>query len=358
MSLSTESKNIIEVLSVNVPIRKQSVHYEKITDCNFVIPDEKEYFFLEYKNYRVSHLKTICRKYKLKVGGNKDQLKTRIYNFLRLSVKARIIQKILKNRYIKNYNIKHGPARLNRDLCVNDTDFYSMDSLKEIPYENFYSYKDTDGKIYGFDVLSLYKMYSKKDNVTNPYNRKDIPRFVKKELQYLIKKNKYWIKFSNGGEKIKIDHVEESQLSSKQRIELRTLDVFQQMDMLNHTTNTDWFLTLGSPQIIRFIRQLADIWNHRAQLTTAVQREICPPYGNPFRLINLYGLQFQPKETLQRISLSLMEKMVTSSQDEDRRYLGSNFVLMALTLVSANAAASLPWLYESVIEPESVIGQQ
>ena len=49
MSLSTESKNIIEVLSVNVPIRKQSVHYEKITDSNFVIPDEKEYFFLALK---------------------------------------------------------------------------------------------------------------------------------------------------------------------------------------------------------------------------------------------------------------------------------------------------------------------
>ena len=160
MSLSTESKNIIEVLSVNVPIRKQSVHYEKITDSNFVIPDEKEYFFLEYKNYRVSHLKTICRKYKLKVGGNKDQLKTRIYNFLRLSVKARIIQKILKNRYIKNYNIKHGPARLNRDLCVNDTDFYSMDSLNEIPYENFNFHRD-----FPYEILKVKKILKNESKI-------------------------------------------------------------------------------------------------------------------------------------------------------------------------------------------------
>lgn len=358
MGLSTESKNIIEILSVNVPIRKPSVHYEKITDTNFTMPDESEYNFLIYKNYRVSQLKMICRYYKLKVGGNKDQLKNRIYNFLRLSVKARIIQKMLKKDYITKYNMKHGPSRLKRGLCVNDTDFYSMDNLMDIPYENFYSYKDIDGKIYGFDILSLYKMFSKQDKVLNPYNRKPIPDFVRGELKYLIKKNIYWIKFSNGGEKIKIENVEESQLSSKQRIELRTLDVFQHMDMLNHTTDTSWFLTLGSPQIIRFIRQLADIWNHRAQLSPIVQREICPPYGNPFRLINLYGLQFQPKETLQKISLSLMEKMITSSQDEDRRYLGSNFVLMALTLVSENAAIALPGLYWSVIETESVIGQQ
>ena len=45
MSLSTESKNIIEVLSVNVPIRKQSVHYEKITDCNFVILMKNIFFW-------------------------------------------------------------------------------------------------------------------------------------------------------------------------------------------------------------------------------------------------------------------------------------------------------------------------
>jgi hypothetical protein len=358
MSLSSESKNIIEILSVNVPTRAPSVQQERITDYNFVVPNEKEYNFLVYKNYRVSHLKIMCRNYKLKIGGNKDQLKRRIYNFLRLSVKARIIQKILKKDYIINYNMRHGPARLKRGLCVNDTDFYSMDSLSDIQYENFYSFMDIDGKVYGFDILSLYKMYSNKGKILNPYNRKPIPGFVEKELKYLIKKNKYWINFSNGGEKIIIEDDKECQLSSKQRIELRTLDVFQHMDMLNHTTNIDWFLMLDTPKIIRFIRQLYDIWNHRAQLSQNVQREICPPYGNPFRSINIYGLQFQSKETLQRMSLTLMEKMITSAREEDRKYLGSNFVLMALTLVSENAAAALPWLYFSVIDPVSVIEQQ
>ena len=357
MGLSSESKNIIEILSVNVPTRQNTVQNEKITDSNFVSPNETEYNFLVYKNYRVSQLKIICRNYKLKVGGNKDQLKNRIYNFLRLSVKARIIQKMLKISYITDYNRKHGPDRLNRSLCVNETDFYLMDGLNDIPYENFYSYMDYDGKMYGFNILSLYKMFSKNEKVSNPYNRKPIPDFVREELKYLIKKNKYWIKFSNGGEKIKIEDEDVCQLSSKQRIELRTLDVFQHMDMLNHTTNTGWFLTLDTTQIIRFIRQLADIWNHRAQLSPIVQREICPPFGNPFSSINLYGLQLQSKETLQRMSLSLMEKMVTSAREEDRKYLGSIFVLMALTLVSESAAADLPWLYESVIGPETIIDQ-
>lgn len=352
MSISKVSKNIIEMLSINVPTRNPSVHYEKITDKNFTIPSEDNFHFLVSKNYRVSHLKDICRSYKLKVSGNKDQLKNRIYNFLRLSIKARIIQNVMKHQYLSNYNVKHGPARLKRSLCVNDTDFYSMDNLVDIPYENFYSYQDTDGKIYGFDILSLYKMYAKKEKVENPYNRKDIPEFVRNELRYLIKKNKFWIKFSNGGEKIKIDDTENTQLTSKQRIELRTLDVFQHMDMLNHSTNTLWFSSLGRVQLIRFIRQLADIWHHRAQLTQLTQREICPPYGDPFRLINLYGLPAQPTEAIQRMSLSLMEKMVSTGIDNDSKYLGSSYVLCALTLVNNQAAEALPWLYQSVIEPQ------
>ena len=122
------------------------------------------------------------------------------------------------------------------------------------------------------------------------------------------------------------------------------------MDMLGNYTNTEWFLSLDRPKIIRFIRQLADIWHHRAELTQHKQREICPPYGDPFRLFNLYGLSAITTPTLQRISLSLIEKMVSTGIDEDCKYLGSSYVLCALTLVNENAAESMPWLYQSVIE--------
>ena len=102
------------------------------------------------------------------------------------------------------------------------------------------------------------------------------------------------------------------------------------MDMLGNYTNTNWFLSLDRPNIIRFIRSLADIWHHRAELTQQKQREICPPYGDPFRLINLYGLTVITTSTLQRMSLSLIEKMVSTGIDQDSKYLGSSYVLCAL----------------------------
>ena len=49
------------------------------------------------------------------------------------------------------------------------------------------------------------------------------------------------------------------------------------------------------------------------------------------------------------IALTIMEKLVCSGIHNDSRNLGANYVLCALTLVSADAALSLPWLFQSVL---------
>ena len=59
----------------------------------------------------------------------------------------------------------------------------AMDEIKTIPYVNFYSYRDIDNTIYGFDIKSLYLLLSKDTQTKNPYNRKPIPTFVKTELK-------------------------------------------------------------------------------------------------------------------------------------------------------------------------------
>ena len=52
----------------------------------------------------------------------------------------------------------HGPAYINRSLCTNQTDFFTMNDLKNIPINQFFSFKDQDGFIYGFNIISLYKI--------------------------------------------------------------------------------------------------------------------------------------------------------------------------------------------------------
>ena len=61
---------------------------------------------------------------------------------------------ITSQRYL---NKLRGPALRTRK-CTNETDFFTLMDLKEIPEEQFISYKDNDGFTYGFDICSIYNM--------------------------------------------------------------------------------------------------------------------------------------------------------------------------------------------------------
>ena len=57
------------------------------------------------------------------------------------------------------------------------------------------------------------------------------------------------------------------------------------------------------------------------------------------------------KEGLQTVKvniLNIFDKMINSSTDQNNQSLGAFYILGALTLVSNQAAESMPWLYESV----------
>ena len=45
--------------------------------------------------------------------------------------------------------------------------------------------------------------------------------------------------------------------------------------------------------------------------------------------------------------LLMIEQLITKGVDEDSRKIGAYYVLGALTIVNVDAAASLPWLYET-----------
>lgn len=53
-------------------------------------------------------------------------------------------------------------------------------------------------------------------------------------------------------------------------------------------------------------------------------------------------------DELRKYNLEILEKFVNSGIDRDSRCLGAYYVLGALTLVSEDAATSLPWLYQAV----------
>lgn len=318
--------------------------FDNIKDNEFYIPKFNEYDIFIKKNYRISFLKEICKSYKLKVSGNKPELTKRIYYHLFNSNYAIIIQKNIRRYFIQNYNKLKGPAWCKRSLCMNSTDFFTLDNITNIPYVEFFSYKTEDNSIWGFNFISFYNLLIKGGNETlNPYTREKINYEIMNDLKRIIKYNKMF-KYSVN---IILNNDVEI-MSSKKRIELKSLDLFQYIDELGNYTDVRWFTNLNRPLLIKFIRDLIDIWEYRAQLTISVKKEICYPYGNPFRYVDMSHIQELNFQSLQKISLSIIEQFIKKGINRESSNLGASYVLCALTLNNNDAANALPWLYQSV----------
>jgi hypothetical protein len=317
---------------------------QKVSDNND-IPTINTYNGLLFYNYNITQLKSFAKHYKLKISGNKPQLITRIYVYLYFSSYIIKIQKIFRGYLVNKYNRLHGPASKDRKLCTNNCDFITMEPVNEINFDQFISYKDVDNFIYGFDITSLHNLFLKTDdNMKNPYNRNLIPDTVFKNIRSIIRIGKILnininLNFEDDTKKI----------SNEKAIELNAISIFQQIDALGNYSNANWFLSLNIMQLIKFIRELIDIWQYRAQLSTQTKRNICPPNGDPFRYLSIQYINAEKNIwNIRKTLLEIMDKLVNSGVDKDSKALGAYYVLGALTIVNSDAATSLPWLFQSV----------
>lgn len=313
---------------------------KKVSEQDFTILKYENYEDLLIYNYNVKQLKSMCRHYKQKISGNKKELVFLMYNFLKFSFYSQKIQKAFRGFLLRNYFKLKGPGFIQRNLCVNDTDFFTFDSITELSKEQFFSYKDVDSFIYGFDLCSLYNMLSEYDK--NPYNRKTFPKKLKQDVVKIIRLGKL-LKMN-----VNIDIEDDSdELSKEKKIELKTIDIFQTIDNNGFITNTQWFLSLDRHRLKRYLRELIDIWNYRSQISDEIRSKINPDHSDPFFGFNVHVLLHKPKEVLQDRILDIINIFISKGIDQDSRSLGIYYVLGAFTMVNSNAATALPWLYES-----------
>ena len=319
---------------------------EKVNDEKIHIPTIKNYTSMLKYNYSIPQLKSISKYYKLKIGVNKCELLARIYSHLHFSKSAIKIQKHVRGKLVRNYFELRGPAAKKRSLCTNSDDFITMEPLEDLNIQQFISYEDADGFIYGFDMASLFNLIAKSksgENVKNPYNRNPIPESIIATVRKIVRLS-IMLKMP-----LNLTYEDETQnLSNEKVIEMRALSLFQKIDALGNYSNFQWFLSLNKVKLIRLVRELADIWNYRAQIEIQVKRNICPPHGDPFRHLNMHYINAeQDVNNIKKIILDVLEKFVVSGIDNDSKTLGACYVLGALTIVNEDAATSLPWLFQS-----------
>jgi len=313
---------------------------QKISTSEFIIPTFKTAETIITHKFSLPQLKTIAKEYKIKVTGNKNQLTNRIYFYLFLSNKVIHIQKIFRGHLLRKYNKSHGPAYFNRKLCTNASDFLTMDPIDEISSDQFFSFTDKDGFVYGFDIMAFYNLIYKSDNeIKNPYNRLTISQNIITQFRQLIRISRVLhIKISTDLSNVL------NEVSSQKSIELRALTLFQNINALGNYSDPKWWMNLTQIKLFRFMHELTDIWEYRAQLTIDIKRQICPPNGMPFRN---KPSTYMDLNAMREYSLKILELFVNTGISNEFKSLGASYVLGALTLVNEDAAAAIPWLYQA-----------
>lgn len=320
---------------------KRKIHMD-----DFYMLDYKDYMNIVELNYNVKQLKILCKEYKIKITGCKNELKYRLYNYMRCSYFARKIQTIIRGNFVRLLNKMKGPALYNRK-CVNNNDFLMFEEIISISNNQFFSFKDIDNFVYGFNICSIYNLLyveNKEKKALNPYNRNEISEEVYNNVLHIIKLSKLLNIDTNIEVKNDFDL-----LSFKKKVELKCVNLFQKIDELGNNTHYKWFYDLSKPRLLKFINELLDIWNYRLNLTNQLKRSICAPNGRPFHGLSVGQLFCDDIDKIKNGLLNIMEKLITRGRDRHLKSLGAYYILGSLTLVSMDAAASMPWLYETFI---------
>lgn len=308
---------------------------------SFYPTNYKHYAWIKEKNYTVRDIRNICDFFNFSIKRRKkEEMLEECYGQLRKGCFASRIQHFWRRKWLREFRRTQGPACFKRDLCNNSDDFLTTETMPEIDYYFFISIEE-NGFVYGFNVISVYNLM-KKNTPFNPYTRTPFtPEFkeiVKRRmrLNYLLKKTDHPI-------------YHEIQIPS---YDSKITDLFQKMDSLGNYTQVEWFMKLNMEQLKKFILELYDIWDYRAQLTTSIKMRICPPFGKPFIRVPIHTIDHHVHievSLLRMYCYSIMDELLNKAELSEHQCLGSYYILSALTLVNKEVAEAMPWLYQSVI---------
>ena len=248
------------------------------------------------------------------------------------------IQKITRGFLVRN-NIKNrGISCYCRHIVNNETDFLTFDNVDSIPNNNFFSYKDDSGFVWGFNIVTFKELINNEDiKCTNPYNTQKID-------------NSVIIRFNNllsVLEKKKSIQIEKAVIIDPfLKMQQRCITIFQKMDSLEQYTQCEWFTDLNLPELKELYKQMLDLWDYRINLSESEKKNFV--HSGKLFIENISFInKCTDKIKLSNILLDNFEKLVNEGKTKSDQTTGALWILSGLTLVSMNARDALPWLFQS-----------
>ena len=308
---------------------------------------------IKYKNLNIEKSIYILKKEELfsilKVGFNIEE-NIKEENIKEENSKEENSDKIYINKIIKIQRAyKHylyynkGPGLKNINESKNLEDFYTLDSIEDIPLIYFISYKDNNENIWCFDIRSIKKLIDISKNnkdIYNPYNRENIPfkkiKKIKKIIKVLKKQN------------IILDYEENINYSREEILKRNIVDIFSEIGRMGYFVDINWFYELDLIQLKDLYKSLEDIWNYRAQLSIEVKKQIAPPNGILYSVrINDINRINNKIEIMEIIKNEL--KQIYNNYNNDNKLLGYMYFIIGLSQVNRNCYNShVNWISYSI----------
>tara|TARA_Y100000816_G_scaffold292554_1_gene288578 strand:- start:1251 stop:2267 length:1017 start_codon:yes stop_codon:yes gene_type:complete len=314
-----------------------TTYYKKKEKCkNIKLITIKNYKKILGYNLTVKELNSIKKKYKIIGGKKKNELEFLIYNILRINYGIGIIKKSYQNYLLSKYK-----RLLNTGAYVNMEDFETLDSLDKINKLNKIGiYDKNDNKLYGFYIKSIEKLLIKyKLKAFNPYTRELFDDNDKNRIIEVVRLKKL----------LRIpdiyDILEEEKISPKKKLKFAIHDLIHDINNLGNYADSSWIEKLTKPQMLKYIHELKDIWEYRANLSNQTKFEIYR-FGNPFHDIHVNILNNYSEDKLKNILIKIMNRLISNS-NQNVASLGAFYILGTLTLVDTYVAECIPWLYQS-----------
>ena len=333
---------------------------------------------------KLPELKEIARQRGLRISGKKEDLKQRIQENISQHSKANMVQRAFRGHMARQW------IRLKKTSSatpVNDTDFYTLEPVKEMEFLYYIDYVDEQNNItYVFNINSLMNLFTKTGSMTNPYTRDKLDvnllhrmiriihytyiMFPGSELinccenahaQTVQTMQTMQTQNAQSGQTAQTAQTVQTSLNSQNAqtqfapalplnpdTNYTTLanELFMKLDALGNYTNIGWFTRLNNTQLCLFIMRLCHFWN---KIERSLRRKICSR-RNLFSTENL-GInsmdENRPIAENRALVIRIGETLVNDGIDTEHRTLGAMYFLTGLTVVSMEVRQELPWLYDN-----------
>lgn len=246
--------------------------------------------------------------------------------------------KKVNNKRLLKYK---SPAFFVRSLCHNSTELSSLSPLTEVERDYFFVIRENK-RLWGFDIRTLVAQYEIDGHLENPYTKEHCNPATLKDFKESVDILRKWKK--------PIQYEAQSGLTVVQNWNLRVLDLCLRLDMLGYRIATQWFSDLDITSHRRLYILLFSLWNEDLGLTIEEKERVVPKYS----VIDAKLFKWTPEkviskteiDSIRRTNLNVMERLISSAQDQSDKTLGAMYSVMALARVSYRCRQAYPWLAE------------